>query len=178
MKRQLTLLLFLVLSLSLCACGTESPAQTTAAPAQTEAVESETTEAVVYAENFIVLEEVVYDDVWVKGPILKLKLRNITDERIGELVFRVQTLDNNGDVLEASWCAIQDGLDAGQAYYFGYSPSALDKCETPEEVRETAGAIRIISIEARAKKGDYDSGVEYEFKEPLIWQIADVKFEE
>lgn len=89
MKRAITILLFLILVLTLCACGSSQTAETPNTESTSNPAEEPHT-------NELALEEFIINS---KESTYQFKLRNLTDEKMDSALFSGQILDANGDIL-------------------------------------------------------------------------------
>lgn len=184
MKRLIALLLAVGAVLCLCGCG----GKTADAPAATEAAEisappettlpevPQTTAApTVYAEELFQVEDIVYEIRRDELKNFEVKIRNLTNEKILDLYFRVQALDAQGDVLAAWTMGAQDGLEPGQAYWYYCSNNLFDNCRNMEDAAMRADAIRITYVKIQTVRDDPSSWVEYEFATLPTFRLADIR---
>lgn len=176
MKRILALLLALMLIL--CACGEKAPQAPEAAPAaqeENQAAESEKQPDVVYAEELFAVEEVAYTFNRGEFRNFDVKIRNITSEKMPDVYYGVQALDAAGDVTESWSMGSSDALEAGQAYWYYCNSSELfDECFSIEDAAARAESIRIVYAKVQTVKGDSGSWVQYDFRNPPTYRIADL----
>ena len=146
MNRMIAMILALVLTLPLCACGAGS-AQSGEVPAadKSESIVAKNEEATneVYAEDFFAVEEIAYK--YDRGEVsnFEVKIRNITDKKILDLYYGVQALDAAGDVIESWNMGSQDVLQPGQACWYYCSNNLFDDCGSIEEAAELAKKTNI-----------------------------------
>jgi hypothetical protein len=184
MKKLITLLLAVGMTLVLCSCGeknAEAPAAATAdAPAAVETATPEvvetTEDTAVYADDMFAVEDIVYEIRREELKNFEIKIRNLTDTKYLNLYFRVQGLDTRGDVLAAWNMGSQDGLEPGQGYWYYCSSNDLfEECRSIEEAAQRADALRVTYVKIQTVKDDPSSWVEYEFAAPPTFRIADIQ---
>lgn len=177
MKRMIAMILALVLTLPLCACGAGS-VQSGEVPAadKSESIVAKNEEATneVYAEDFFAVEEIAYK--YDRGEVrnFEVKIRNITNKKILELYYGVQALDASGDVIESWNMGGSDVLQAGQACWYYCSNNLFDDCGSIEEAATRAESLRIVTANIQTVKDDPSSWVHYDFKDPPTARIADL----
>ncbi len=174
MKKILTLFFALLMVLSLCGCGSETTTQAEASESKgTEAEAGSLSE--VYAEDFVAVEDINYEMSKSEIHNLNIKIRNTTSENMIKLYFRVQALDVAGDVLDSWNMGSSDRLDAGQGYWFYCSGDIFEDCKSIEAASEKAASIRVLSVHIQKVKDDASSWVDYDFKEPPVFKVADIQ---
>lgn len=177
MNRMIAMILALVLTLPLCACGAGS-AQSGEVPAadKSESIVAKNEEATneVYAEDFFAVEEIAYKYDRGKVSNFEVKIRNITDKKILDLYYGVQALDAAGDVIESWNMGSQDVLQPGQACWYYCSNNLFDDCGSIEEAATRAESVRIVFAKIQTVKDDPSSWVQYDFKDPPTARIADL----
>ena len=184
MKRLTALLLAVMAVLALCGCGGQN-GETSAATEGTEPpvfvettlpeVPQTTAAPTVYAEELFQVEDIVYEIRRDELKNFEIKIRNLTDEKILDLYFRVQALDTQGDVLAAWTMGAQDGLEPGQAYWYYCSNALFDDCRNMEEAALRADAIRITYVKIQTVRDDPSSWVEYDFASLPTFRLADIR---
>lgn len=180
MKRAIALTLVLVLAFGLCGCGGQAPAapETTQA-AETAAPETEPTEAEVFADAMFDVEDMVYEVRRGELKKFEVKIRNLTEERFYDLYFRVQALDDRGDVLTAWNMGSSDPLEAGQGYWYYCNSSELfEDCKSIEDAARRAETIRFTYVKIQTVKDDSSSWVQYDFQNPPAYKVADIQSKE
>jgi len=182
MKKWLVLVFAFLTLASMCACGSDSAVQESdavVAPEVTENMEetqaTAPVEAEVIAEDLFSVESINYEMHRDELNNFNVKIRNITDEKMENLYFRVQALDPAGDVLEAWNMGSSDRLDAGQAYWYYCSCDLFDDCISVEEAAERVDSIRILSANIQTIKDDASSWVEHDFAEPPTYKVAEIR---
>ena len=184
MKKTLLMLLLIVMCLSLCACGTETATQEknkkvvaveqSEATISTESEVQETTEPIVYAESFFIIEEIVYEMFNNDTPEFGIKIRNTTTEKITDFFFSVQLLDKNGDVLDSKDPMGIDTLDAGQAFWLEVRWLDRNGYKTIQEFSEDVESIKIVSATIKRTGVDYSKWDKYKFEKPITFKVADI----
>lgn len=179
MKKFLSAVLTLALLLSLGGCGGTTD---TKVPETNETAEP--SEAAVYAESFVDVENIVYqlyDHSWELDQF-NVNIRNVTDNVMNEILLFGQALDTNGDVLEEWAICYADALEPGQASWLRANNSdVLRDCKSIEEAAQRADSIRIIRMGYRAvtdAEEDWMGWEEYDFKEPPTFKVAGIRSEE
>lgn len=180
MKKLITILLTVCLTLALCSCG-GSAAEETAAKAEgsVKTTVPETTElaedTTVYADDMFAVEDIVYEMRRDELQNFEIKIRNLTENKHPDLYFGVQALDTRGDVLAAWNMGSQDGLQPGQAAWFYCSNNLFDDCDSIEEAMMRADSIRVTRVNIQTIKDDPKSWVEYEFAGLPTFRLADIQ---
>ena len=133
-KRIISLVLVLIICLGLCACGrtqratnedagvsnianprsdnTLNISQPTEAFENTKPNEEENVDAMLSVEDFELIK-IENNEIW-----FKVKIRNISDTDLEQIVFDYQVLDKNGDILCDQTCGASN-VAAGQAIWAG-----------------------------------------------------------
>lgn len=134
MKKLISFMMVLVICLGLCACGRtqratnedagvsniENPrsdntlniSQPTEAFENTKPNEEENVDAMLSVEDFELIK-IENNEIW-----FKVKIRNISDTDLEQIVFDYQVLDKNGDILCDQTCGASN-VAAGQAIWAG-----------------------------------------------------------
>ena len=172
MKKTLSLIMVLVMCLSLCACGSADNPPETNTPVVTNApTETQT----VIAENEFKLETIGYDATPAANIVnIDFKFRNTTEQDFDRVVFTVQALDANGDVIESTIMG-EDNLDAGQAAWFTFQTNDSRSCKTIEELSEKIATIKVVSVQAMPNVNDAGTYYDLTFKEPILVKVAEVE---
>ena len=170
--------LILALMLALCACGNSDPHTAepqAAAQTENQPAETEKQPDVVYAEEIFTVEEVAYTVSRGEFRNFDVKIRNITDEKIPDVYYGIQALDAAGDVIESWNMGSSDSLEPGQGYwYYCNSNELFDECFSIEDAAGRAESIRIAFAKVQTVKGDSSSWVQYDFREPPTYRIAEL----
>lgn len=179
MNKTISILLALVLCLSLCACGsTSNPPETNApvesnAPPETNAPTE--TQTAVYAENEFKLEVIGYDATPAANIVnIDFKFRNMTEQDFGRVVFTVQALDANGDVIESTVMG-EENLGAGQAAWFTFQTNDSRSCKTIEELSEKIDTVKVISVQVMPNVNDAGTYYTLTFDAPILVKVAEVQ---
>ena len=181
MKKLLITMLCVFALFVLIACGDtttkESSDQGTAAPSTetTDQNETEKEEERHYAEEFLKIEEIVYEQVdedWIN---ICFKVRNLTDMKLKDVILNTSTLDENGDILDTSFCADNNaGLSPDQAIWIEYQDNESRSSGSPAALAEHYKTLEVTGIQI-SEEGSDEGSSDYYFKDSIKIDIASLK---
>lgn len=182
MKKVISLMLALVMGLSLVGCGSENTApeetkstQETEVKIVKETEAEQETDTATYADDMFSAEEIVYRVVNNQFDNFEIKIRNTSDEKLNTIIFTVQGLDKNGDVIESWFMGNNGALDAGQAYPFYCRSNFTDTCASVDDVISQMEYIKIVDVRILKSLNANAQMEQYEFKEAPIFKVADIQ---